>query len=347
MALKMGAKGKALVAATLAGEPVPRVPAGPLAVHYCAALAGYTLRQYSTSARALADSVIEYYHRFRPDAVWVSADTWVTAEAMGARVDASDDQQPLAGVGGPVVRSAAELDRIPAPDPGRHGRYPLMLEALTRIVDALGREACIVACFDQYPFSAAAALMGIQPLMLRTVDDPPFVEAVMARASEYALAYGTALAQAGADLLSGGDSPAGLVRPQLYAEFIQPAEHRLITALKTATGKPVSLHICGNAGPLLPAMARTGADVLEVDQAVDLAVACQAVGNTVTLWGNLDPVAVLAHGTPDQVRQKAEEALRTVRAAGHHRFVLSSGCTLAVGTPAANVRALIESAAPL
>ena len=49
---------KELVARALQGRDVPRPPVGPLAVHFCAGLAGYTLRQYTTDARALADSVI-------------------------------------------------------------------------------------------------------------------------------------------------------------------------------------------------------------------------------------------------------------------------------------------------
>jgi len=95
------------------------------------------VRQYTTNAALLAEAVIRYYERFRPDAVWLSADTWVSAEAMGARVGATSDHQPFGGLGDPAVRTAADIDRIPAPDPGRHGRYPLMLEALSRIVAAL------------------------------------------------------------------------------------------------------------------------------------------------------------------------------------------------------------------
>ena len=160
-------------ARALAGQPVPRVPTGPLAVHYCAGVAGCTLRQYTTNARVLADSVIRYYERFRPDAVWLSADTWVSAEAMGARVGATDDNQPFGGIGEPLVATAADIQHIPAPNVGSQGRYPLMLEALSRIIEALGKEVFIVACFDQYPFSLAAALMGINEIMLKIVDDPP------------------------------------------------------------------------------------------------------------------------------------------------------------------------------
>jgi MtaA/CmuA family methyltransferase len=334
---------KELVTLALRGEPTPRVPTGPLAVHFCAGVAGYTLRQYSSDPRALADSVIRYYERFKPDAIWLSADTWVSAEAMGARVGAIDDNQPFGGVDGPVIRSAADIDRIPAPDVSTQGRYPLMLEALSRITAELGREVFIVGCFDQYPFSLAAALMGINEIMLQVYDDPPFVEALMQRCAEYAVAYARALDCAGADMLSGGDSPAGLLGPRLYAEFALPAERRVVAELKKAGRKPVSLHICGNASPFLSHMVATGADVLELDHAVQMDQACRIVGPEVGLWANLDPVRVLLQGTPETVAEEAGKVLAAVKQAGHRRFVLSSGCTLAVGTPGANIEALIAA----
>lgn len=335
---------KELVRATLEGRPTPRIPAGPLAVHYCARIAGCSLRRYSTDPGALAEAVLRYYERFRPDAVWFSSDTWVSAQAMGARVDATDDNQPFGGFGGPVIQTAADIDRIPDPDVGLHGRYPMMLEAFNRIAAGLGREVFLVACFDQYPFSLAAALMGIERILVKAVEDPPFVEALMHRCEAWTLAYATALGRAGADLLSGGDSPAGLLGPRLYRRCAWPAEQRLIRRLKTVVDVPVSLHVCGDTTRLLPDLAGTGADVLEIDAPVSLAAACDAVGPGIALWGNLDPVRVLTHGTPEAVREAAQELIRTAKARGHRRFVLSSGCTLTLDTPPENLEALIETA---
>lgn len=336
-------KPKELVTRALRGLDTPCVPTGSLAVHYCAGLAGYTLREYTSNPLALAESVICYYDRFQPDAVWLSADTWVSAEAMGAAVGATDENQPFGGLGSPRARTAADLDRIPPPDVGAQGRYPLMLDALSHVVAALGKDVCIVACFDQYPFSLAAALMGINEIMLKALDDPAFVEALMARCAEYAIAYGRALAETGADVLSGGDSPAGLLGRELYTRLALPWERGVISALKTA-GKPVSLHICGNATPILHPMAGSGADVLELDHLVDLAEACRLAGPEITIWGNLDPVGVLAQGTPIQVERAARAAVAAVKSVGHRRFVLSSGCTLAVETPAANLDVLNQVA---
>jgi MtaA/CmuA family methyltransferase len=218
-----------------------------------------------------------------------------------------------------------------------------MLEALARICDALGKEVFIVACFDQFPFSLASALMGLDRIMLQLKDDPRLIEALMERCLEFGLAYGRALGAAGADLLSGGDSPAGLLGPASYREFALPFERRLTAGLQAATGKPVSLHICGDATPILATMAASGADVLEIDHQVDLANACRIVGPHVALWGNLDPVGLLLQGSVEQVRQASRRAVETVRACGHRRFVLSSGCTLAPATPCENLEAMLHA----
>ncbi len=258
-----GTGSRELVGRALSGQSTPRAPTGPLAVHFCAAVAGHSLRQYTTHARLLAESVVRYYERFKPDAVWVSADTWVSAQAMGARVGQVDDHQPFGGLGAPLIQTARDIDRVPAADPSCQGRYPLMVEALARVVEQLGEEAFVVACFDQFPFSLAAALAGINQIMIKVAEDAPFVVALMERCLEYGAAYARALSDAGADMLSGGDAPAGLVGPRAYREVALPFEKRLIAQLKAATRKPISLHICGRALPILADMAGSGADVLE------------------------------------------------------------------------------------
>jgi MtaA/CmuA family methyltransferase len=333
-----------MIARALAGLPTPRPATGPLAVHYCAQVCGVSLRQYTTDARTMANCIVRYHDMFRPDAVWLSADTWVTAQAMGARVAFPSDHQPMGGVGEPLVQTPADIDKIPAPDPARQGRWPLMIEALERVVRALGEHAFIVACFDQYPFSLACALMGIDRVMTALMDDRSMVEALMDRCHEYAAAYARALAQAGADMLSGGDSPAGLIGPQRYREVAWSAEQRLIQQIRSSTSLPISLHICGDSTPILSDMAASGASVLELDHQVDVAEACRLIGPDVVFWGNLDPVGILAQSDVDTVKQRVVQVVQTMTACNHRRFVLSSGCTLAVETPPDNLRAMFSAA---
>ena len=65
--------GRERIRRVIEGEPVDRIPAGPLAVHFCAAEEGISLQEYSSNAQALADCVIAYGRKYEPDAVWISA----------------------------------------------------------------------------------------------------------------------------------------------------------------------------------------------------------------------------------------------------------------------------------
>ena len=91
-------------------------------------------------------------------------------------------------------------------------------------------------------------------------------------------------------------------------------------------------------------MAQSGADVLELDHQVDLPGAAAITGPDIALWGNLDPVRLLSQGTPAQVRAATRALLESMAACGHRRFVLSSGCTLAVETPPENLDAMLNVA---
>lgn len=329
-----------LVRAALNGGEVPRVPTGSLAVHVTATLAAVSIEDYTRDPEVMADCICRYHERFQPDAVWLSADTWVTAEAMGAAVAFPAPGQPLAGTGETLIKSATDIDRLPAPDPASLGRMPMMLEAMELLRHRLGDEVFIVGCFDQSPFSLACALADINEMMMKLADDPPFVEALLEHCISHASAYATALAHAGADMLSTGDSPAGLTGPDLYQEYVLPAERRVFDAIRPACDVPISLHICGNSTHILPAMASSGAEVLEIDHLVSLDDACRLVPENIALWGNIDPVGVIRNGSPDTVKSAATEALATVRKHDRSRFVLSSGCTLAPDTPPENIAAL-------
>ena len=95
-AMKAGPS-RELVFRTLRGDTHAHIPSGPLAVH-CAGLSEIPVKEYSENATKLAEAVIRYYEAFKPDAVWVSSDTWVTAEAMGAAVAYAAERQPLGGL---------------------------------------------------------------------------------------------------------------------------------------------------------------------------------------------------------------------------------------------------------
>ena len=84
--------------------------------------------------------------------------------------------------------------------------------------------------------------------------------------------------------------------------------------------------------------------MIEIDHLSDIETACQIVDEDITIWGNLDPVGLLSRGTVEEINRKTRDLFHTFEKHGRRRFVLSSGCTLAVETPAENLHAFIDTA---
>jgi uroporphyrinogen-III decarboxylase len=144
---------------------------------------------------------------------------------------------------------------------------------------------------------------------------------------------------AGADLIGIGDAAASLVGPKLYEEFVWPYEKQLIDGLHAMGGR-ARLHICGNTRRMLGGMGRLGCAVVDLDFLAPVNEGRAQMGPDQVLLGNLNPVAVLRNGTPDQVTAAITECHRQ---AGP-RFIVGAGCEVPRDTPPANLRALCDYA---
>ncbi len=104
----------------------------------------------------------------------------------------------------------------------------------------------------------------------------------------------------------------------------------------------VGLHICGDATGILADMVATGSQLLAVDFKVDRTAAKAATRGSTALIGTVDPSAVMALGSPADVRAAASADLAVLAPGGG--FILAPGCALPFGTPVANMQALVDSA---
>jgi uroporphyrinogen decarboxylase len=151
------------------------------------------------------------------------------------------------------------------------------------------------------------------------------------------------MGEAGAHMVSNGDSPAGpeLISPDMYRRFALPYEKDLAETAKRL-GLPYVLHICGNTSLIVKDMVSTGADGLELDYKTDVRLAHDLMKDRCVFIGNLDPVGVLALGSRDLVERKTNELLEIF--SDTPRFVLNAGCAIPPATPKENIRAMIQAA---
>ncbi len=95
------------------------------------------------------------------------------------------------------------------------------------------------------------------------------------------------------------------------------------------------LHICGNTSRILPDLAETGADIIDVDWMVDIDKAAAAFEGKAALLGNFDPVVVMLQGTPEEVYNAVTDCLNR----GTSRAFSGAGCEIPDATPHENLRA--------
>jgi uroporphyrinogen decarboxylase len=228
------------------------------------------------------------------------------------------------------VRTAADIDRLPIPDPGGelkyvidavslirrelHGRVPLIGFAGspwtvgTYMVEGGGSKA----------FGHIKRMMYEAPHLLHRLLD------VVARAT---ILYLNAQIAAGAQAVMIFDTWGGVLTPRQYEEFSLRYMAQIVDALtRRAEDRAVpNIVFTKGGGAWLPKIAAIGCDAVGVDWTTDLKTARALVGDRVALQGNLDPSALFA--SPETLRAETLRVLDSFGPGSGHVFNLGHGIT--------------------
>lgn len=330
--------GKERCLAVLRGTAVDRVPVFPLLMFFAQERLGVTYRRFATDGQVTAEAQLAMLDRFRIDAITTCTDAFRLAADLGAQMAYPDDKPPYATA--PLVRSRADLDRLPRPDPTASGsRMADRCAAGAQMVRHAGSRALVLGWVDM-PFAEACSLCGLSEFMVMLYDDPGLAHAVLEFLTERVIAFALAQIHAGVHGVGAGDAAASLVSAPHYRTFALPYEQRVIAAVHRAGGI-AKLHICGDTRALLRDMAQSGADLYNVDHMVDLTAARDVYSRAGASYkGNLDPVTDLLQATPEQCRRRCRECIETARGT---RYMLSAGCEIPAATPDAVFEAFCDA----
>lgn len=318
----------------LAGRPVDRLPVMPITMMFAASELGVRYRDYSADYTLLAAGQIRTAQAYGFDYVNTMSDPAREAADCGAAVDYFDEQPAALVEERALLVDKTTLARLAIPDPLGGGRMHNGVKAVALLKERVGREL-LVEGWIEGPCAEGADLRGINTLMLDFYDDPVFVRDLFDFVVELELRFAKAQIEAGADLIGIGDAAASLVGPEVYEEFVWPAEKKLVDGVKALGGR-TRLHVCGNTRFALAGMGRLGCAVVDLDSPSPVAQGRREMGPDQVLLGNVNPVAVLRDGTPEEVTAAVAEC----HAQAGRRFVVGAGCEVPRDTPPANLRAL-------
>lgn len=272
-----------------------------------------------------------------PTAASVSfMDLSVEAEAFGSSIVVSDDEVPT--VVGSIVDEDTEIEDIPDASVG-DGRTGLYVEAIRKVAPLIDDRPVLAGVIG--PFSLAGRLMDVNEVMVLCYEEPELVHAVLDKVTGFITEYAQAFKDAGADGVVMAEPLAGLLPPELLAEFSTPYVRRIVDAVQD-DNFIVVYHNCGNSVvKAAEAVAATGAAAFHFGNAIDMADIMPLMPSDVVVMGNVDPAGVLRNGTPELVR---EETLRVLEAcAGYPNFVISTGCDVPPMAPWENIEAFFAA----
>jgi uroporphyrinogen decarboxylase len=283
-----------------------------------------------------AEVTLQPVRRFGLDAAILFSDILVICDALGQKVEFVEGEGPRLE----PIRSADDLEKL---NPAKAAAgYAPVLETVRRVKAELPAETALIG-FAGAPWTVATYMIegqgGTEFAITKRLshEDPILFRRLIELLVEATTQYLIAQIDAGAELLQLFDSWAGaLAEDDFEAWSIAPAR-AIVAAVKAARpGVPIIGFPRGAGAMLAPYAEETGVDAVSLDTSMPLAWAAKALGDTVALQGNLDPVLLLVGGAPlDAAITRIRQAMKG------RRFIFNLGHGVLPATPPEHVERLV------
>lgn len=302
---------------------------------------GAQFGQIAADPKAYADMVIRTNEKLRSPMVYVgSGFNNYLAAAMGGTIK----ERPLGApdLEAPIIRTHAdELDALNPEDVANDPVIQGIWETTRLVAQAIGDEV-VVTVTAWGPFTLAGQIFGVEDFMRATYKRKVEVQKTLEFATQLLKAFYRPLLEekvipvmAISDPTASGD----LISARVFRTFSQPYLQDLI---RWGHGYDVMtwLHICGDTTDKLEDIAATEADCFSLDYKVNVATAKERLAGRMCIAGNINPVAVMDQGTPDDVRAAGQACLEAGANGGG--FILTPGCDVPPTVPEENLLAMLE-----
>ncbi len=296
-----------------------------------------TTRELVTSSDLQAMGMRLIADRYDMAAAMSYMDLSVEAEAFGATAVFSADEVP--NIIGKIVADEEDAEALKVPEIGA-GRTGVNVEAIKKAQMLINDRPVLAQCIG--PFSLAGRLMDVNEIMLHCYEEPEMVHTVLRKATDFIIKYATALKEAGANGVIVAEPLAGLLSPDLMAEFSTLYMSEIVDALQDKQFL-VIYHNCGSAVPkLLDQIIDTGCIAFHFGDSVDMHDILERMPRNYLIMGNISPAKVFNGDSTEQMRL---ETLKLMRSCGqYNNFLLSSGCDVPPNVDLDNVDMFFETA---
>lgn len=278
-----------------------------------------------TNPELACEVTLQPLRRFAFDAAILFSDILTIPDAMGLGLYFTEGEGPKFHN---PVRSLADIQRLPIPDPGAELRY--VTDAVSLIRKNLQGSVPLIG-FSGSPWTLATYMVeggsskSFQKVKSLMYEQPAVMHLLLDKLAQAVAAYLNAQIEAGAQAVMLFDTWGGMLSSEDYAEFSLRYAKQVRALLKTEQdGQIIPTILFTKGGGLwLETMTDAGYDALGLDWQTDIGQARARVGGKVALQGNMDPIALYAQ--PDIIKEKVKTILSKYGSGSGHVFNLGHG----------------------
>jgi uroporphyrinogen decarboxylase len=322
------------------GEALPRVPvwmmrqAGRYLPEYRELRAKHAFLEVCKTPDLAVEVSLQPLRRLGVDAAIIFSDILIVAEAMGLPLELGDAGPNLPS----PVRSAGDVAKLKNFDAETETRF--LMDAIRMLSREVGAGVPVLG-FAAAPWTLACYMVegrtkeGFAAVKDFLQREPAVFRDLLSRIARATVGYLKAQIAAGAAAVQIFDTWCGELALPDYEEFALPAVQEIIRGVGGAA--PV-IYYTKASHHLLPAVVRSGANVLSVDWRVNLGELRKLVGPHVAIQGNLDPALLFA--SQNVLHAKTKEILQQLGGVGH---ILNLGHGILPTTPVENAQVFIQT----
>lgn len=324
------------------GQEIDRVITVPFMSELKCFLTGASVYDWWHEPKVMSDVEIQLFERYGYDRIVIGPNTRGITEALGGKFSYAKGVPQLEK---PLLSESYEaVDRIEAKQLGRHMRIQTFIEALERVSYKVGEIVPIEASIGG-PFTIASNLRGIEAMLRDCRKAPEQIHKLMRVITDAQKAVIDEVARHANAGIAMADPVANpmLIGPKMYERFVFPYTQELTDYAYEKTKQKVSLHMCGQTDAIWKYLAQYTLNEISLDNIVDLQKAAEELGKHVPIAGNVDPVAVIANGTREEIEEAVSNCIHIGKSAAKG-FHLTTGCDIPDTTEAEKVAWFMEAA---
>jgi uroporphyrinogen decarboxylase len=245
------------------------------------------------------------------------------------------------------VNEAQEVEEFAFPDPLAAGRY----DDAAMVIEKYKDDYFIVGDMELTMFDMMQQLVGLEKLLVDMAMGEAYIELLIDKCKEFALAVGKKLISMGVDGIWAGDDFGAqngmLISPRMWRQYFKERYRQVYAELKAINRDVIIMQHCdGAVAPILGDWIEVGLEVFNPVQPnvpghepEDLK---SKFGDRMSFWGAIDQQKLLPFGTPEEIEADVKAKIEVLGRGGG--YMVAPAHIIQADAPMENVEAFIAAA---